>query len=149
MTKPPRNYSLLLGFATIVYLILMGIYARGEDAKPQLKVWAQPTIALASIRGAEVMVKVEITGKLTEDFYCPEVSWLWPDETVSVEESDCVVWEDAYLDGAKPQVRWERGAVFPEGEWPVTVELRKGGQEGKRRSGKLVAKQVAVVRVVG
>jgi hypothetical protein len=64
-------------------------------------------------------------GEESEKWYCPGVEWTWPDGTHSSEESDCPEWDkrDDYF----PR-RWSKDVVFPEGEWPVTVEWSKAGR---------------------
>lgn len=146
--KPTRSLVLLWLGLTVAWLATLAAVIPGDSDKPKakrpsiyLKVYASPILAIqrAGQPGAAVEIRAEIVGELTEAWYCPEVTFIWPDSTVSKQESDCVVWEDAYLEGAKPEMRWKQGRVFPPGDWPVTVELKKAGR--------LVARQTAYARV--
>lgn len=138
-------------FETIAAVLASGIFlgvalstfkhvAIGEGGdKPRLKVRPSPVMALSDpgTGGAVVTIYARIEGEITEEWYCPEATFLWPDDTKAVRESDCPPWEA----GEEGPTSWNMARRFPPGEWGVVVELRKAGR--------VVAREVATVRVAG
>lgn len=80
----------MVRFATALLLL-----AATQPAKPHLAVRSSPRVALANIAigCAPVLLFAEIKGPEDETWYCPKVSWEWPDGTTSVAESDCPPFE--------------------------------------------------------
>ena len=103
--------------------------------KPYLTLRASPQMGLPPLR---VLLTAEIKGEETDTFYCPEIAWLWPNETVSTEGGDCTPFEqrDDF------QRRWTRGVTLGvPGRWTFWVELRK--------SGRVIAREPVTVEVAG
>lgn len=129
-----------------------------QEGKPNLIVRVYPpmTIAPLGVGCAMVRLTAEIRGPETPEWYCPEVKWTWPDDTVSTEESDCPPFEERHRVGWRREGgrivdepahgfprRWVRDVCFPaaptDDPWIVTVELA--------RAGRVFAKQYARVTV--
>lgn len=77
-----------------------------------------------------VWLVAEVKGPPTERLYCPEIVWLFPDDTQATEESDCLAWEEAE---AFPR-RWAKGLLLGRpGLWHFAVEARRGTEVLSRR----------------
>ena len=117
--------------------------ATGEGGSaPRLTLRVSPVMAMSDpgTGGAVVTIYARIEGEVTEEWYCPEAVFLWPDGTKASRESDCEAWSE----GEEGETRWSMSRRIPPSPdvgWSVVVELRK--------SGRLIAREVAVVRVVG
>ena len=63
-----------------------------DSRKPQLKLKAQPVIAMAPAR---IVLTAELVGGANdfEDFYCPTIEWEWGDGTRSESSADCTPYE--------------------------------------------------------
>ena len=76
---------------------------------------------------SEVLLTAEIRGPETERFYCPAVTWEFPDGTRASEESDCPPFEER----EEFPRRWSRrvcAPAHPQGDaWIVTVKLSRSG----------------------
>ena len=81
--------------ARVNYMAALAVLVAGAvwaaDAKdPDVLLRAAPRISLAPPGGVSpVLLTAEIVGPETEDYYCPEIVWLWPNGTRSSEEADC------------------------------------------------------------
>lgn len=112
----------------------------GKVQKPHLVGHVHPPLAMsdAAIGGAYVDVDFEIVGQLTEEWWCPRLEVRWPDDTVTMRESDCTPFEQR---DPKERFRWKFNHGFPSGEWRVRGCLYK--------SGATLACEDVRVRVVG
>jgi hypothetical protein len=122
--------------AFILFLLL--VTAATEKGKKLAFVsMVSPKVALsqAQLGGAPVMVTFRIEGEMTEAWYCPRLDVTWPDETRSMQESDCEPWPD------ESTRWWSFRRVFPAGTWAVRGCISKAG--------KTLACTDAVVRVAG
>lgn len=86
-------------FLALLVLLVDPTLVKRDPTKSYLEVKASPTIAMAYWnRPALVTVVAEIKGPETEEFYCPEVSFIQSYGTshpqASIEESDCVPFEE-------------------------------------------------------
>jgi len=63
-----------------------------DNKKPQVRLKAQPVIAMAPAR---VVLTAELVGGANdfEEFYCPTIEWDWGDGTQSESSSDCAPYE--------------------------------------------------------
>jgi hypothetical protein len=63
-----------------------------DNRRPQVKLKAQPVIAMAPAR---IVLTAELVGGANdfEEFYCPTVEWEWGDGTQSESSSDCAPYE--------------------------------------------------------
>lgn len=66
--------------------------AKETDPRPQLKLHAQPVIAMAPAR---IVLTAELVGGANdfEEFYCTGVEWEWGDGTKSESSNDCAPYE--------------------------------------------------------
>jgi hypothetical protein len=134
MRKPSSSILLLLGF-----LCGMGAASIARTGGPRLVVTVFPRIGMASPQqGARMSLTARIDGTVTEEWYCPQVEWIWPDGTVSKHEEDCVPWGEREDDGP---VVWTQVRYFAAGDSPVDVELGK--------QGKVIAREQVMVTVAG
>lgn len=147
---PPRPTLVEAIVAILSGLLLLGVAlttfrytATGEGgSEPRLVLRVSPVLAMSDpgTGGAVVTIYARIEGEVTEEWYCPEAIFLWPDGTKASRESDCAPWGE----GEEGETRWSMARRFPpspDTSWSVVVELRK--------SGKLIAREVAAVRVAG
>jgi hypothetical protein len=96
-----------------------------KGGKPRLTGHAPPfTMSDAAIGGAYVDVTFEITGTVTEEWYCPAIEVTWPDETVTKRESDCPPFDQR---DTEQRFRWTFNHGFPVGTWKVKACLYKSG----------------------
>ena len=91
-----------------------------------------------AVGGAFVDVEFKVAGDVGEDWYCPRIDVDWPDGTRTMRESDCPPFESR---DPGQRFSWRFNHGFPSGEWRVKACISK--------SGKLLACEVVVVRVVG
>jgi hypothetical protein len=109
--------------------IMLALLALGADvSEPDLVLRASPRWSFAIPgQGGSTLLTAEIVGPETEEYYCPEVVWIWGNGTRSTEESDCEPFETR---STFPRVFRRRvaspGRVQP--YW-VCVELRKADQK--------------------
>lgn len=109
-----------------------------KGGKPRLTAQTPPfTMNDPATGGAFVDVTFEITGRVTEEWYCPAIDVLWPDETHSKQESDC----EPFPGPPEQRFRWKFNHGFPGGEWRVHACLSKGGRQ--------LACEDVTVRVLG
>lgn len=111
-----------------VLLLAGGVWVNeaGEAEDPDLLVRAAPRVSIAPPGGiTPILLTAEIVGPESEDYYCPEVIWLWPNGTRSSQESDC----EPFADRVDYPRRFTRriGAHSHPRDYMVCVELRKGG----------------------
>lgn len=73
-----------------------------------------------------VMLAAQIVGRETEEYYCPEVVWVWTNGTHSTEESDCDPFESR---NHYPRMFIRRVAArAKQGAYLTCVELRKADE---------------------
>jgi len=79
-------------------LMVAALMAAPTYEKPTLTVRVFPPIQLADtgFGGASVMMTAELHGPETEKFYCPKVTWEFPDGTTAVHEQDCAPFENRH-----------------------------------------------------
>jgi len=95
--------------------------------KPTLNVRVFPQVSVVNLSQGctTVLLTAELAGEESEKWYCPKVTWEFPDGTQATEESDCAPFEerDEY-----PRI-WRRrlcAPAHPQGEaWIVYVSLSK------------------------
>lgn len=95
--------------------------AKKDPTRPHLALDYSPKVMFA---GSTVRFVAEIRGVVDEEWYCPEVTWTWTDETRSAEESDCDPWGP----GVEAPHRWVRYVRLGAGAHKVSVTLRKSGR---------------------
>lgn len=114
----------------IMRLLLLLLLLAGNSDKPRLETRAFPVMSTIDTgRGCSIiLLTAEIKGVEDERWYCPEIEWTLPDETVSIEESDCAPFSerDYY-----PRI-WSRRVCYPShphgNAWITTVRLKKSGK---------------------
>ena len=107
--------------------------------KPRIKVsYPQILLSRAGYYGAPVTFRVSIEGELTEEFWCPGVEVLWPDDTRAYKESDCDPWDGTQV---AMQQSWKFTKWFSEGTTHAEFRLKKVG--------KTIAREVVTVNVRG
>lgn len=92
----------------------------------------------ATVGGAYMDVTFEITGDVSEAWYCPALVVTWPDGSPSRRESDCPPYEER---DKEAMLKWTFNHGFPGGTWAVTACIEK--------SGKTLACTSVPVRVIG
>jgi hypothetical protein len=92
-----------------------------QDKRPQLRLRAQPVIAMAPAR---VVLTAEIVGGANdfEEFYCPTVQWEWGDGTQSESSSDCAPYEPGKSEIKR---RYTVEHVFRAGAYRVMFHLKR------------------------
>jgi hypothetical protein len=104
-----------------------------ESPRPEIKLKAQPVIAMAPAR---VVLTAELVGGANdyEEFYCPTVEWDWGDGTQSESTNDCAPYE-----AGKTQIkrRFTVEHIFRAGAYRVMFKL-------KRREKALAAAAVSI-----
>src|SRR6476619_6604958 len=92
-----------------------------DTKRPQVKLKAQPVIAMAPAR---VVLTAELVGGANdfEEFYCPTVEWEWGDGTQSESASDCAPYE-----AGKSEIkrRYTVEHVFRAGAYRVMFHLKR------------------------
>ena len=73
-----------------------------------------------------ILLTAEIVGPESEEYYCPEVVWVWSDSTRSATESDC----DPFEERSEYPRRFTRRVLTPASQFDyrVCVVLRKDGE---------------------
>lgn len=91
------------------------------DKRPQVRLKAQPVIAMAPAR---VVLTAEIVGGANdfEEFYCPTVQWEWGDGTESESSSDCAPYEPGKSEIKR---RYTVEHVFRAGAYRVMFHLKR------------------------
>ena len=111
---------------TASFLLLAGLAWTADDEGPDLKLRAVPRVSMAPPGGIiPILLTAEIVGPETEEYYCPEVVWVWPNGTRSSEESDCEPFETR--DHYPRRFTRRIGAHSFVRDYVVCVELRKDG----------------------
>jgi hypothetical protein len=92
-----------------------------DGKRPQLKLRAQPVIAMAPAR---VVLTAELVGGANdfEEFYCPTVEWEWGDGTQSQSASDCAPYEPGKSEIKR---RYTVEHVFRAGAYRVMFHLKR------------------------
>jgi hypothetical protein len=108
--------------------------------KNELKVRAWPVVSQAGTGCSIVLLTAAITGPETEEWYCPKVEWIKPDETVSMVEADCPV----FAEREEFPRRWKLRIcvpTHPNGDmWEVTVRLSKSGRVVATSAGRFLVR---------
>ena len=109
-------------------IVLLSAVALAADARqPELRLRVSPRVSLAPPGVVTpILLTAEIVGPETEEYYCPEVVWLWPNGTRSTEESDCEPF-DARVDYPRRFTRRIGAQAYPR-DYLVCVELRKSSE---------------------
>ena len=116
-----------LKHGTAVVLLFAGAVWAAEAEDPDVRLRVVPRVSLAPPGGlTPILLTAEIVGPETEDYYCPEVVWLWPNGTRSSEEADCAPFEQR-IDYPRRFNKRIGSHSFPR-EYVVCVELRKSGE---------------------
>jgi hypothetical protein len=92
-----------------------------DTKRPQLRLRAQPVIAMAPAR---VVLTAEVVGGANdfEEFYCPTVQWEWGDGTQSESSSDCAPYEPGKSEIKR---RYTVEHVFRAGAYRVMFHLKR------------------------
>ena len=92
-----------------------------DSRKPQLKLKAQPVIAMAPAR---IVLTAELIGGANdfEEFYCPTIEWEWGDGTQSESSSDCAPYEPGKSEIKR---RYTVEHVFRAGAYRVMFHLKR------------------------
>jgi hypothetical protein len=92
-----------------------------DNKRPQVKLRAQPVIAMAPAR---VVLTAEIVGGANdfEEFYCPAIEWEWGDGTQSASSSDCAPYEPGKSEIKR---RYTVEHVFRAGAYRVMFHLKR------------------------
>ena len=112
-------------------LVVLGLLAVPLAAQPEAKL-RKPRLDLrAAPRFAFSPVNVLFTAELTggdevEEFYCPEIEWVWDDGGKSVHESDCA----PFVEGAtKLERRFTAEHTYGKaGTYNVKATMRRAGK---------------------
>ena len=91
------------------------------DPRPQVKLKAQPVIAMAPAR---IVLTAELVGGANdfEEFYCTGVEWEWGDGTKSESSSDCAPYEPGKSEIKR---RFTVEHVFRAGVYRVMFHLKR------------------------
>lgn len=124
-----------LKYMTALTLLAAGAVWAAEAEDPDLRLRAAPRVSLAPPGGVTpILLTAEIVGPETEEYYCPEVVWMWPNGTHSSEESDCEPFEQR---SDYPRRFFKRIAAHAFArDYVVCVELRKSGEAVDRSCAK-------------
>jgi hypothetical protein len=92
-----------------------------QDKRPQVRLKAQPVIAMAPAR---VVLTAELVGGANdfEEFYCPTIEWEWGDGTQSESSSDCAPYEPGKSEIKR---RYTVEHVFRAGAYRVMFHLKR------------------------
>ena len=92
-----------------------------ESGRPQIKLKAQPVIAMSPAR---VVLTAELVGGANdyEDYYCPTVEWDWGDGTQSESTNDCAPYEPGKTEIKR---RFTVEHVFRAGAYRVMFRLKR------------------------
>jgi hypothetical protein len=112
---------------TALFLLMAAAVWGGDAETPRLEVRAAPKVSLAPPGGVRaILLTAEIVGPETEEYYCPEIVWVWPDGTHSSEESDCDPFPKRTYYPRRFTRRIAVHAFYR--DYRVCVLLRKGGE---------------------
>ena len=94
------------------------------DPRPQVKLRAQPVIAMAPAR---IVLTAELVGGANdfEEFYCTGVEWEWGDGTHSESSSDCAPYEPGKSEIKR---RYTVEHVFRAGAYRVMFHLKRSNR---------------------
>ncbi len=92
-----------------------------EASRPQVKLKAQPVIAMSPAR---VVLTAELIGGANdyEEYYCPTVEWDWGDGTQSESTNDCAPYEPGKTEIKR---RFTVEHVFRAGAFRVMFKLKR------------------------
>jgi hypothetical protein len=92
-----------------------------DNRRPQVKLKAQPVIAMAPAR---IVLTAELVGGANdfEEFYCPAIEWEWGDGTQSESSSDCAPYEPGKSEIKR---RYTVEHVFRAGVYRVMFHLKR------------------------
>ena len=114
------------GFMTFLVTILWTQEGHCAE-KPKVELFATPKMSMAHpVEGSLITLRLVITNA-TEREWCPEIVWIWPDDTISSTESDCDPFDKADPKDIARQ-SWIKRIRVPSGDWTFAVELRKAGK---------------------
>lgn len=110
----------------LVLAVLTGTAAALEgpevELKPIRKIWMLDAAAC----DVDVTFRLEVEDGGDERYYCPEVEWVWEDDTRSTSESDCPPFDEA--DEDRRFVRRKTHGFRSSGTWTIKVRLSKAGE---------------------
>ena len=107
--------------------LLLAVLAAGSAAKPTIEFKPFKRIVPLSVGqcDAEVLFSLRVADGGVEDYYCPKVVFEWEDGTRSVEESDCVPFDQAAPEDHKRS--WTRSRKFQgAGTFSIQAHLCRG-----------------------
>jgi hypothetical protein len=107
--------------------ILMALFAGGSATKPtvEFKALRKMTQLQVGHCDAEVAFSLRVFDGGVEDYYCPRVVFEWEDGSRSMEESDCVPFEQA--EPADHRRTWTRSRKFQgSGNFSVQAHICRG-----------------------
>lgn len=95
-----------------------------KGKRPSLNVRATPRMAFSPVN---VFLTAELSGgEDVEEYYCPEVEWLWGDGGKSVKESDCPPYEEG---ASTIERRFTADHLYRRaGNYSVAVTLRRANK---------------------
>jgi hypothetical protein len=126
-TTASRRARVPQSWAALAALILSFPLLGADSSEPDLELRANPRDSVA-LPGTyrTVTLTAEIVGRETEEYYCPEVVWVWTNGTRSAEESDCAPFESR---SHYPRTFVRRvAAAAKQGAYVTCVELRKADE---------------------
>lgn len=103
--------------------------APGKRPKPKAVMTTSRRILQDPIFGQpETILRVTITDA-DEQYWCPEIVWIWFNGTQSEQGGDCDPYNQASPNALARQ-SWSRRIpmTMPPGEWKLKAELRKNGE---------------------
>lgn len=116
-----------LKYMTASIVLLSAVAWAADATEPELRLRVSPRVSLVPPGAvAPILLTAEIVGPETEEYYCPEVVWVWPNGTRSTEESDCEPF-DARVDYPRRFTRRIGARAYPR-DYLVCVELRKSSE---------------------
>jgi hypothetical protein len=119
MNRPRDGILVFLAWGLTMAVLLVGL---SVSSRPRLILRASPRVAVAPAR---IYLRALIQGEITEEWYCPAVSWTWPGGA-SREEPDCPPWVEGREDA---QVIWTQHVTLGAGEHQqLGVEMSKAGR---------------------
>lgn len=138
--QPIDRWIALVMWALILFVVGIVFATEGHCAqKPKVSQRAYPQLAVAGLRPTTVTLTL-IIENTDEKLWCPEVTFLYPDGTKSVQENDCVEFKDADPIDLNRQT------------WSVKVNLFAGDYEfyaQVAKSGKVMKQVMVKVQVAG
>ncbi len=99
-----------------------------QTKKPTMTLEAAPRTSMTGVKGYSVIRITLKIKNIDEEWYCPEVTWYWPNETESSYETlSCPPWEESeYKD--RQNISETRYVRFGAGYHNVAVSLSKNGK---------------------